>query len=94
MSAPKFRARTFRRVFVKTPGGETKLTHKRRKPAKAQCAMCGDYLKGVISDITAKVKKLSKTQRRPERPFGGKLCSPCMRKLMVEKARALVVKNG
>ncbi len=94
MPTGKFKSRTFRRIFVKTPGGETKLSYRRRKPGKAQCAMCGDYLKGVASDITVKVRKLSKTQRRPERPYGGKLCSKCMRKVMVDKARALVMKNG
>jgi len=90
MVTPRFRSRTFRRVYVKTPGGNTVLRHKRRKPGKAQCGMCGDYLKGVARGISADVKKLSKTERRPERPFGGVLCSKCMRKVMVEKSRKMM----
>ncbi len=90
MVAPRFRSRSFRRVYVKTPGGNTVLRHKRRKPGKAQCSMCGDYLKGVASGISFNVKKLSKTQRRPERPFGGILCSKCMRKTMIDKARKMM----
>ena len=35
--------------------------------------------------------KLPKTKKRPERPFGGNLCSDCMRKIMKEKARSVKV---
>ena len=94
MVAPRFRSRTFRRVFVKLPGGKTVLHHRRRKPAKAQCANCGSYLKGVASSLTSHIKKLAKTEKRPERPYGGVLCSKCMRDVMVKKARDLVFKNG
>lgn len=94
MTAPRFRSRTFRRVFVKTPGGKTILHHKRRKPGKAQCANCGAYLKGVASGLTKYIKKLAKTEKRPERPYGGVLCNKCMRNVMIEKARNLAAKNG
>ncbi len=91
MVAPRFRSRRFRRVSVKTPGGNVVIHHSRRKSAKPQCSMCGEYLKGVARGIISTVKKLSKTQKRPERPYGGTLCSKCMRKVMIEKARKLVV---
>ncbi len=94
MVAPRFRSRRFRRVHVKTPGGSVKLHHERRRPGKPQCADCGKYLKGVIRGIISKVRKTSKTQRRPERPYGGVLCSKCMRKLIVIKARSMVMKDG
>ena len=94
MPAPRFRSRSLRRVFVKTPGGKTVVHHKRRKPGKPQCAMCKNYLKGVARGITFDIHKLSKTERRPERPYGGVLCSKCMRKLFVDKARKMVIKSG
>jgi large subunit ribosomal protein L34e len=94
MVAPRFRSRSLRRVFVKTPGGKTVLHHRRRKPAKAECAKCAIVLKGVPRDIPGKIKKLSKTQRRPERPYGGVLCSKCMRLTFIEKAKMLVKGNG
>ena len=94
MVAPRFRSRRFRRVNVRTPGGNTVLHHERRKPGKPQCAKCGEYLKGVIRGTISKVQKASKTQRRPERPYGGMFCSRCTRKLIVSKARAMVMKDG
>ncbi len=94
MVQPKFRSRSLRRVYVRTTKGKSVIHYERRKPGKPQCSDCGDYLKGVASGITFKVKKLSKTQRRPERPYGGVLCGSCMRKVMINKARSMVVKNG
>lgn len=92
MAAKKFRSRTFRRTHVRVPSGKSVLRFERRKPGKAQCGMCGDILKGVAVDLPYKVRKLAKTERRPERPYGGNLCSRCMRKKIIEKARMMA--NG
>ena len=81
------RSRKKRIVKVKTPGGKTKIVYKRRKPSAAKCSGCRVVLKGVLKDLPYKVGKLSKTQRRPERPYGGVLCSKCMRKKILEKVR-------
>jgi large subunit ribosomal protein L34e len=72
------RSRSLRRVFVKTPK-HTKLVHTKRKHAKPHCANCGDVLKGVATGRPYMMAKLSKTQKRPERPYAGMLCSKCMR---------------
>ena len=88
MVQPKFRSRSLRRVKVKTPGGRNVVHFERRKSGKPQCAMCGDNLKGVARGIVASVKKLAKTQRRPERPYGGVLCCKCSRKTIKDKARS------
>jgi len=87
MPAGRFKSRTFRRVHVKTPGGETKLQYKKRKPSKAICGSCGKTLSGVPRERPYKMQRLSKTQKRPERPYGGVLCSSCSRKKIIEKAR-------
>ena len=92
MASKKFRSRTFRRIHVRVPKGKSILRFERRKPGKAQCGVCGDILKGVAWDLPYKIRKLAKTQRRPERPYGGNLCSKCMRKKFVEKAR--MITNG
>jgi len=72
------RSRTLRRVHVKTSKG-SKLTYAKRKPSKAHCAVCKQELHGVASLRPYKMSKLSKTEKRPDRPFAGMLCSKCMR---------------
>jgi large subunit ribosomal protein L34e len=72
------RSRSFRRIYVKTPGGRTVIHYKRRKPGRAKCG-CGAVLMGAPRGIPSVMRKLSKTEKRPERPFGGVLCSKCMR---------------
>ena len=94
MVAPRFRSRRLIRKNIRIPGGSVVLRYKRRKPGKPQCSMCGEYLKGVGRGIISKIGKLSKTERRPERPYGGVFCSKCMRKVMIDKAKKLVAENG
>ena len=75
----KTKSRTFRRIFVKTPGGKTVIHYEKRKPSKAHCANCGNVLSGVPRERPFKMMKMGKTEKRPERPYGGMLCSRCMR---------------
>jgi len=80
-------SRKMRKVFVKTPGGKTQLVYKRPKTSKHKCAACGAILKGVPNRRPSKVRKLPKSLRRPERPYGGQLCSSCTRKKLRQKVR-------
>ena len=89
MPAPNKRSRTFRRVFVKTPGGLTKIQYRKRKPAKAHCAGCGALLSGVPRERPYKMQRMSKTEKRPERKFGGILCTRCSRDKLKQAARQL-----
>jgi large subunit ribosomal protein L34e len=84
MVSGRHKSRTMRRVHVKVPGGATKLHYKLRKPKPAKCSMCGDVLKGVARERPVKMRNLAKTKKRPERPYGGILCSKCMRKKIVD----------
>ncbi|MFQ5474547.1 MAG: 50S ribosomal protein L34e [Candidatus Nanoarchaeia archaeon] len=88
MSAPRLRSRTLRRVSKRIPGGRTVMHHVKRKPSKARCGNCGRELKAIPRKLPASLKNTPKTQKRPERPFGGVLCSACMRTKLVEKARS------
>ena len=89
----KTKSRTFRRVYVKTPGGKTKISYRKRKPSKAKCANCRAVLAGVPRDRPYKIRRLAKTFRRPERPFGGVLCSRCLKEKMIKRARAMNFKS-
>ncbi|PLW80464.1 50S ribosomal protein L34e [Candidatus Woesearchaeota archaeon] len=82
-----FKSRTLRRVFKKTPGGDTVLHHEKRKPAHAKCGECGAVLKGVPREIPNKLNKLSKSEKKPERPYGGNLCSACTKQKIKLQAR-------
>ena len=88
MPCGRYKSRTFRRVYVKTPGNRTVIHYKRRKPAKAQCAGCGKILAGVPRELNFKMQNMPKTAKRPQRIFGGTLCSRCTRAKIIEKARA------
>jgi large subunit ribosomal protein L34e len=87
MVSGKFKARTYTRKRVVTPGGKNVLHHALRKPKAAHCATCGIVLAGVAVARPAGIKKLSKSQRVPTRAYAGELCSPCSRRAIIQKAR-------
>jgi large subunit ribosomal protein L34e len=78
------------KVKVRTPSGRIVINLRRRKPSFAECAVCGKQLHGIPRLVSAQMKKLPKTKRRPERPYGGYLCSTCSRELFREKARKIL----
>lgn len=86
MPAPRLRSRSLRRVYVKTPGGRTVIHYRFRRPKVAKCSSCKGSLKGVPHERPNEMKKISKTKRRPSRPYPN-LCSKCMRKKIIEGAK-------
>jgi len=80
-------SRSLRRVKLRTPGGKLKVVYKKRKPAKAKCGSCGSILHGVPNERPYKMMTMPKTQKRPERAYGGTLCSRCARIRIVEGVR-------
>jgi large subunit ribosomal protein L34e len=83
----KYKSRSNRRVFTKTPGGRTVLHYTRRKPKAATCAVTGETLKGVPRARPVKMMNMAKTKKRPQRPFGGVLSSRAARVVLKKKAR-------
>ena len=79
--------KSLRMVFVKTPGGRTVAHFKKKKPSKHKCSNCGAELKGVPRERPYKRRTMPKSKKRPDRPFGGNLCSNCTRKRLIKKAR-------
>ena len=79
MSAGRYKSRSLRRVAKKTPGGRVVVHYLKRKPKAARCANCGAILKGVPRERPYKMQSLPKSRKRPERPYGGMLCSKCSR---------------
>jgi len=87
MPAPRLRSRSLRKIFRKVSGGRTSIHYKKRKPKTAKCGNCDAVLKGVPRAFPFRMRSMAKTKKRPERPFGGVLCSRCMRKTIIEKYR-------
>lgn len=71
-----------KKVFVKTPSGKVVKKTKADKPSQAKCSECGKVLHGIPRLSANKMHNLAKTKKRPERPYGGNLCSACSRKLI------------
>lgn len=87
MPAPRLRSRSLRKVFRKVSGGRTNVHFKKRKPKMGRCGSCGVALKGVPRELPFRMRSMAKTKKRPERPFGGVLCSKCMRIEIINKVR-------
>jgi large subunit ribosomal protein L34e len=85
MPRPALRSTSFSRVSKKTPGGRTVTHYRKKKPSPPKCAVCKKPLKGVPRVIPSKLKRIPKSEKRPNRPYGGNLCSSCMRKEIKEK---------
>ena len=60
---------------------------KRKKYDFPHCAICKRVLHGIPR--LNKIRKVSKSQRRVNRKFGGYLCSKCAREVIKEIARKL-----
>lgn len=60
---------------------------KRKKPRIAKCAICKKPLHGIPRKTPSKIRKISKTKKRPERAYGGYLCNNCLKELLKENIR-------
>jgi len=85
MPRPSQRSRSFRRVKVNTPSGSPRVHYLKRRPGPAKCRVCKKQLHGVPRKTPILMKKLAKTEKRPERPYGGNLCSSCTRDILRKK---------
>lgn len=74
---------------VKLPSQRVVLRKVKKKVGFPKCAVCKNPLHGVKRLRRSKLRKLAKTEKRPERPYGGYLCSKCMREIMKERARKI-----
>ena len=87
MVSGRFKSRTFRRVFKRTPSGKNVLHYVLKKPKKAKCGKCGAILKGISRERPIKLKNLPRTKKTVSRPYGGNLCSKCMRLAIKENIK-------
>jgi len=74
-----------KKIKKRMPGGKVKIIKRRKKTKAAHCAVCGAPLQGVPRLEPSKLRKLPKSRRRPNRPYGGYLCTRCMRELFKKR---------
>lgn len=86
---PRHRSRSLKRLQRRTPGGRTVTHYKHKKPGKHICAICKNFVHGRSRGRPVEIRRLPKSKRAPERPFGGMLCSKCTRKVLSLRARLI-----
>ena len=80
------RSSRLKKIKRVAPSGKTVIHYERRKPGLAKCSNCKGSLSGVPQLRPSKLSKLSKSKHRPNRPYGGILCSSCLRQEMRSRA--------
>jgi large subunit ribosomal protein L34e len=87
----KFKSGHYRKVQRRLPGGSTQQHYEERTPRQPHCAACGTVLHGIPRMSNVEAKNSPKTTKRPERPYGGMLCSACMRvKIVAEHQKRMM----
>lgn len=77
------------KVKRRTPSGKIKIHNRKERPSSVKCANCKSPLHGLSRLIPSEIRKLSASERRPDRPYGGYLCSNCSREIFRERARSV-----
>ncbi|MEW5955812.1 MAG: 50S ribosomal protein L34e [Candidatus Micrarchaeota archaeon] len=87
MTSPRMRSTNAKTRMRRTPTGRRTQIQKPKKPSPARCALCACILQAVPRRGRSEMAKLSKTEKRPERVYGGVLCAACSQQLVKEKTR-------
>jgi len=89
MPKPSLRTRSKKRHLLRLPGGRVKTRFKREKVNVLRCSRCGGILHGGSRLIPSKLGKLSASEKRVERIFGGHLCHSCLREVLKTSVRSV-----
>ena len=85
MPAPFRRTKSQKKKKVKTPGAKLSTYYSKRKQKGNKCSKCQKILSGVPKDRKTDLKRLSKSKKRPMRPYAGTLCAACL-KIAIEES--------
>lgn len=78
MVAPRNRSRSKKKVKTRTPGGKTVTHYKGKKTGRKKCSRCSSELGGTPSRTKTVLRRMSKSERIPSRPYAGVLCDSCV----------------
>lgn len=88
MTSPRDNTKSAIWKKVRVPSGKSRLHIKRKKVNAAHCAGCGKELGGVPNKRPYELRKFAKTEKRPERMYGGVLCGNCVKEKIKAAIRA------
>jgi len=88
MPKPSLRTRSRKRVQKRLPGGRRTIHYKKEKSNPARCSRCGQILHGTPRLHFSELRKLTRSQRRAERIYGGQICANCLKELLKETVRS------
>jgi large subunit ribosomal protein L34e len=86
MPRPALRTSKGKRRAVRLPGGGVGYHPKVKHVGIGKCASCGRRLGGV-GKLGVQIRRLPKTGKRPERLYGGYVCSTCLREWIKQASR-------
>ncbi|HDD46523.1 MAG TPA: 50S ribosomal protein L34e [Candidatus Aenigmarchaeota archaeon] len=79
---PAQRTKGLRKVKKRSPGGKQIIHYERRKGKPVVCALCKKPLHGIPRARPSEMKNMAKSKKTVNRPYGGNLCSECMRNVI------------
>jgi large subunit ribosomal protein L34e len=89
MPTPRHRTRSKKRVYKTLPGGRKTIHYKSEVISSSRCSLCGRQIGGIPQGSLSKIRKLTRTEKRISRPYGGKLCYKCLKDALKQAARSL-----
>ena len=79
--------KSMKKVRKRTVTGRNVFVYRKARTAKAICNNCGRELHGIPRASVPQIAKLSKSDKRPNRKFGGYYCGNCTKELFRNAAR-------
>ncbi|EGU88622.1 50S ribosomal protein L34e [Fusarium oxysporum f. sp. raphani 54005] len=68
---------------IRTPGGELRVLHIKKRGTVPKCGDCGSKLSGIPALRPREYSQISKPQKTVQRAYGGSRCGNCVRDRIV-----------
>ncbi|KAI0433946.1 60S ribosomal protein L34-B-like protein [Xylaria sp. FL1042] len=69
--------------IVRTPGGELRTLHIKKRPSAPKCGDCGIKLPGIPALRPREYAQISKPKKTVSRSYGGSRCANCVKDRIV-----------
>ena len=93
MVRPNLRTNKIVKRQRRVPGGRVSVIFRKKKTKRARCADTHQILHGTAYGRSRDLKKLSKSEKRPTRYYGGVLSVRALKNRIINKVYDLVSEN-